>query len=88
MEEDAVKEQIYTIPLRDAKNAPRWRRANRAMRIIKKYLVRHMKADPEQLKIDKTINEKIWERGTEKPPRSIRVRAAKFEDGGVEAELA
>lgn len=88
MAEDAIKEQIYTIPLRDAKAAPRWRRANRAMILIKKYLTRHMKAEPEQIKIDKSINEKIWERGTEKPPSSIRVRAAKFEDGEVQAELA
>jgi large subunit ribosomal protein L31e len=47
-----------------------------------------MKVEPEMVKLDKTINEKIWERGTEKPPLSIRVRAAKFEDGEVQAELA
>ena len=88
MAEDAVKEQIYTIPLRDVKAAPRWRRAEKAVKLVKSYLTRHMKADPEQIKIDKTINEKLWERGSQKPPSSIRVRAAKFEDGEVQAELA
>ena len=58
------------------------------MKLVKSYLTRHMKADPEQIKIDKTINEKLWERGSQKPPSSIRVRAAKFEDGEVQAELA
>ena len=85
---DIVKEQIYTIPLRAAKLAPKWKRANRSMTLIRKYLVRHMKADPAQIKIDSTINELIWSRGSEKPPSSIRVRVAKFEDGEVQAEVA
>ncbi|MDK2892041.1 50S ribosomal protein L31e [Methanohalophilus sp.] len=88
MEGDIIKEQVYTIPLRAAKMAPRWRRANRAITLIRKYLIRHMKADPKQIKIDSTINELIWNRGSEKPPSSIRVRAAKFDDGEVQAELA
>jgi len=88
MAEDAIKEQVYTIPLRAAKAVPRWKRANRAMILIKKYLIRHMKTEPSQIKIDRTINEKVWEKGSEKPPLSIRIRAAKFEDGEVQAELA
>lgn len=88
MAEDAIKEQVYTIPLRAVKAAPRWKRANRAMTLIKKYLIRHMKTEPSQIKIDRTVNEKVWERGSEKPPSSIRIRAAKFEDGEVQAELA
>ena len=31
MAEDAVKEQIYTIPLRSIKELPRYRRADKAM---------------------------------------------------------
>jgi large subunit ribosomal protein L31e len=88
MVDDAVKEQIYTIPLRSIKQVPRWKRASKAMIAIRAYLTKHMKAEPGMVKLDKTINEKVWERGTEKPPLSIRVRAAKFEDGEVQAELA
>ncbi|MCD5425430.1 MAG: 50S ribosomal protein L31e [Methanosarcinaceae archaeon] len=88
MAENIHKEQIFTIPLRDVKLAPRWKRTTRAMRLIKKYLVRHTKVDISNIKIDKTINEKIWERGSENPPRNIRVRIMKFEDGNLEAELA
>ena len=42
----------------------------------------------EDIKLDKSINEMIWKQGSEKPPRKIRVRAMKFEDGQVQAELA
>jgi large subunit ribosomal protein L31e len=42
----------------------------------------------EEVKLDKTINEKVWERGSTKPPSKIRIRAMKMEDGQVEAELA
>ena len=42
----------------------------------------------EDIKLDKSINEKVWEHGCEKPPRKIRIRAMKFEDGQVQAELA
>ncbi|WP_406661252.1 50S ribosomal protein L31e [Methanolobus sp. ZRKC3] len=88
MADDVVKEQVYTIPLRAAKIAPRWKRSHKAVKVIRAYLIKHMKVAPEQVKIDKTVNEKVWERGSEKPPSSIRVRAAKFEDGEVQVELA
>jgi large subunit ribosomal protein L31e len=88
MADDMVKEQIYTIPLRDVKRVPAWKRANRAVTEVRSFLMRHMKVDPVQVKLDKSINERLWERGCEKPPLSIRVRAVKFADGEVQAELA
>lgn len=88
MADDAVSEQIYTIPLRKVKGTPRWKRSHKAMALIRQFLIRHTKSLPSQIKIDKTVNEKVWERGSEKPPSSIRVRAAKFEDGEVQVELA
>jgi large subunit ribosomal protein L31e len=88
MADDMVNEQIYTIPLRVVKNVPVWKRANRAVTEVRGYLVRHMKVDSVQIKLDKSINEHLWEKGCEKPPLSIRVRAVKFADGEVQAELA
>jgi large subunit ribosomal protein L31e len=82
------KEQIYTIPLRSVKRTPRWKRSKRAVKDVRAYLTRHMKTDSESVKLDCTINEAIWRRGAQKPPRRIRVRAVRFEDGVVEAELA
>ncbi|MDI6866374.1 50S ribosomal protein L31e [Methanoculleus sp.] len=83
---ETLKEHIYVIPLRDVKRAPRRKRCNTAIRDIRAFLVRNMKS--EDVKLDRSINEKVWERGSEKPPRKIRVRAMKFEDGQVQAELA
>ncbi len=82
------KEQVYTIPLRSVKRTARWKRSKRAIKDVRAYLVRHMKTDVENVKLDRTINEAIWKRGAQKPPRRIRVRAIRFEDGAVEAELA
>jgi len=83
---EKLQEHIYIIPLRDARRAPRWKRSNAAIKDIRKYLAKHMKS--EDVKIDKGINEKVWERGSTKPPTKIRVRAMKMEDGQVQAELA
>jgi large subunit ribosomal protein L31e len=38
--------------------------------------------------IDPPVHRRIWERGIEKPPSKIRVRALKFEDGSVVVHLA
>jgi large subunit ribosomal protein L31e len=40
------------------------------------------------LVISKEVNEKVWGRGIEKPPRKIRVRAAKDKDGNITVYLA
>jgi large subunit ribosomal protein L31e len=82
------EEQVYTIPLRNAKHAPRWERSKKAVKVVFKYLEQHTKTDRELIRIDPKISEKLWERGSEKPPRKIRVKAMKFENGIVEAELA
>lgn len=80
-------ERIYTVPLRNALLAPRPKRAKRAVSEVKIYLARHMKAEAEKIWIDNPVNEVLWARGIQKPPRRIRVRAIKFEDGIVEVSL-
>jgi large subunit ribosomal protein L31e len=84
----ADTERVYTIPLGIVKCVPIYRRSNRAMSEVRKYLARHMKTSVENVKIDPGLNEVIWARGDMKPPLRVRVRAVKFEDGGVEAEFA
>ena len=83
---EALKEHIYIIPLREVKRSPRWKPGNTAIKDIRAFLERHMKSA--DVKLDRSINEKVWENGSGKPPRKIRVRAMKFEDGQVQAELA
>jgi large subunit ribosomal protein L31e len=86
MEEGIVEERIYTIPLGKAWVSPRKKRAPRAVRILKGFITRHMK--PESISISGEVSERIWRRGIQKPPRKIRVRAAKDEDGKVSVYLA
>lgn len=83
---EKLQERIYIIPLRDVKRTPRWKRANTAIKDIRRYLEKHMKSD--EVKLDRSINERVWERGSQKPPSRIRIRAMKLEDGQVQAELA
>lgn len=77
-------ERIYTIPLRDVKRVPRNKRSPKAMRYIREFIQKHMKA--EDVIIDQSVNEKVWERGIEKIPTKIKVKAVK-EDETVEVTL-
>lgn len=77
-------EREYIIPLRRKwKKVPRYKRANKAIKAIKEFLVRHMKIrdrDLKKIKIDKHLNEAVWFRGIRKPPVKIKVRAVKEGD--------
>jgi len=96
VEEEIVEEKIYTIPLGRAWISPRKKRAPRATRILKNFIHRHMKIrtegeegeEAERLVVSNEVNEKIWGRGIEKPPRKIRVRAVKDKEGVITVYLA
>ena len=78
---EVVEERVYTIPLGRAWRAPRPIRTPRAVREIRGFIRRHMKT--EEVRIDGKLNEFVWRRSIEKPPRRVRVRAAKDKDGVV-----
>jgi large subunit ribosomal protein L31e len=83
----AEEETILSIPLREARKAPRTERAERAIVVVRAYAVRHLKAKEEDVWIDGRLNEAIWSRGIRNAPSIIRVKAVKFEDGLVELSL-
>ena len=86
-EEEIVEERIYTVPLRKAYwTGSRLRRSNRAVRILKEFVQRHMK--PEGILLEKEVNERIWEKGIQSPPRRIRIRATKNAENVVRVYLA
>ena len=95
-EEDIVEERFYTIPLGKAWIVPRKKRAPKAARIVKSFVLKHMKVrteaegeeEAEKLVVDNEVNEKLWSRGIEKPPRKIRVRVVKDKEGVVTVLLA
>lgn len=74
-------EREYVIPLRrQCTKTQKYRRAPKAIKTIKEFLVRHMKIydrDLNKIKIDGFLNEEIWFRGIKKPPARIKVKAIK-----------
>jgi large subunit ribosomal protein L31e len=90
-------ERIYTIPLTITKNVPKTKRAPRAIKEIRKFVTQHMaeesseedeeKGKKKEVWVDSKLNEAIWSRGIEKPPRKIRVKVIRFEDGLIEVSL-
>ena len=75
--EEGEKEfKLYTIPLREAFNVPKSRRASKAIKVIKEFLKRHTKSD---VKLTGPLNEAVWDRGIKKPPRRIRVKVTEKE---------
>lgn len=96
-EGEVAEERFYNVPLGTAWLAPSKKRAAKAMRILIDFVKRHMKleteeleeeAEPKRLIIDNKVNEWIWRRGAENPPRKIRIRAVKYRDGNVKVYLA
>jgi len=79
---EVVEEKTYTIPLRHAwVVTPRGKRAPRAVRDVRDFVSRHMKA--EEVAISNDVNSAIWARSINKPPRKIMVRAVKDKEGKV-----
>lgn len=78
-------ERVYIIPLRDVKRVPRTIRSPKAVKLVREFLQKHMKSD--DIKLDSSVNEKIWERGIQKVPPKIKVKATKEEDGSVSVTL-
>ena len=81
-------ERVITVPLKATKMAPRSRRAKRAVKEVREFIARHMKAEEDKVWIDTKVNEKLWERGIQNPPSRISVKAVKFDDGTVEVTLS
>jgi len=77
--EEIIDERIYIVPLALARRGPRNKRTKKAIRYLREYITRHFK--PESLVISQEVNEKIWERSIQKPPRKLKVRVTKNIDG-------
>jgi len=90
-EPKVVLEREYVVPLRKGwLKVPKYKRANKAVKTLKEFLVRHMKVydrDLRKIKLDILLNNEIRFRGMKKPPARIRVKAKKFDDGIVRVEL-
>jgi large subunit ribosomal protein L31e len=74
-------ERVYTINLGKVKLSQSQHRAVRAINMIKEFARHHMKV--EEIKIEEELAHQVWARGVRRPPRKIRVRMTKTDDGYI-----
>jgi len=90
-EKKMILEREYNVPLRKGwQKVPDYKRAPRAVKTLKAFLARHMGVydrDLRKIKIDILLNNELRFRGIKKPPIKIKVKARKFDNGEVYAEL-
>jgi len=70
---EKLEERVLTLSLRDAWATKRNNRTRAAVKTLKRQIAKHTKKEP---KLDKSLNQKLWARGDQKPPRKIKVRVA------------
>lgn len=80
-------ERLYTVPLGDAYNVSRSKRTPRAMKMLRAFIARHMKAGDARVIISEALNKLLWKRSIQKPPRRVKVRLVKEEGETVRAYL-
>jgi len=74
-------ERVYTINLGKVLLSPDNQRAKRAVNMIKEFARHHMKI--EQVKLEEDVSHLLWAKGIRHPPRKIRVRMTKTDEGYV-----
>ena len=78
---EELLERIYTINLGKVLLSPNNQRAKRAINMLREFASRHMKS--ENVKIEEDVSHIVWERGIGHPPRKIRVKLTKDDDGNI-----
>jgi len=74
-------ERVYTVNLGKVLLSPNNQRAKRAVNVIKEFARHHLKI--EQVKIEEDVSHLLWARGIKHPPRKIRLRMTKTDEGYV-----
>jgi|ETN01SMinimDraft_4_1059930.scaffolds.fasta_scaffold65301_1 large subunit ribosomal protein L31e len=84
--EKPALERTYVIPLRKVyQRAPRWKRTPRAVKAVREFIVKHMKAA--DVKIGKHLNLLLWKDGMKNPPHKVEVECVKDKDAVVTVEM-
>ena len=89
IDSEIIEQKTVTISFSKpiyGRRLPRARRAPRAIKYLRNRIARHW--DVEEVTIDEKVNEFIFKRGIENPPRRITVKITKTEDDSVEVFLA
>jgi len=84
--ENVVLAVVYNVNLSRVYWGRRTNRADRAVKYLRKFIARHTKAD--KVIVTNEVNNYIWSRGREKPPRRISVFVKVVEEEEEEEEKA
>ena len=74
-------ERGFTVNLGKVLLSPDNQRAKRAINMIKEFARHHMKM--EQVKLEEDVSHLIWSKGIKHPPRKIRVRMTRTDEGYI-----
>ena len=74
-------ERVYTINLGKVLLSPDNQRAKRAINMVREFARHHMKT--QEIKIEEDLSHQIWKRGIKHPPRKIRVKMTKTDEGFI-----
>jgi len=77
---DEKLERIYTVPLGKAYEYKRTNRVPRAVKILRQFVSRHMKTELDSVLVSTSVNNLLWTRSIQKPPRRVKVRVIR-QDG-------
>ena len=77
-----MKQIEHTVNFTRVYDFPKPKRTRKAITLIKDFSKKHFRAEPETVFIDTKVNELIWSRGREKPPRKVTLSFL-VEDGKV-----
>ena len=81
-------ESELIVPLRKAWSITRFKRAPRAIQIIKDHVIQHLRVkEDEEVWIDPSVNEHIWSRGIENPPRKVRLQVIRHDEPDIPIEV-
>jgi large subunit ribosomal protein L31e len=85
MSSEENETRIDTVNVGRAWITPRYRRTDRVISMIREFAKKNMKSD--EVKLDQDLNRQIWKRGKTNPPRKVRLKLVKDEDGTVVVSL-
>ncbi len=83
---DTKNDMIYTLSLGRLYWGRRSNRSNRAIKYIRKFVIRHFHVN--DVLIDPLVNQYIWSRSREKPPRRITIRVVRIKENVARVMLA
>src|SRR3989344_5583067 len=71
----AEKSLEYVVPLGVLKKHPETKRANRSIKVVQRFMFKHLRKKPAQVFIEPEVNQALWARGKYAVPKRIEVSA-------------